>query len=200
MTQKTLLIIAYSLLALLLFLLVLELKRRYEWPTGSLLIATLLCLLPRRIVDYYWRDFMQGNHYLDKQKYSRSIAHNQKFLVQLKRKPWIKHLIWIAPSFWTISTYAMTLNNLGLALLNHEDCEQAQEAFLKALEYDPQYALPHYNLAAIAVTQLNFESAIEHLKLSKRLGFSHKACNELLSECKTLSAQKMLCDYFENTA
>jgi tetratricopeptide (TPR) repeat protein len=189
MTRKTLLTVAYGLLALLLFLLFLELKRRHEWPSSALFIAALFFLLPGRIVGYYWRDLIRGRRYLNQRDYSLSIAHSKTFLAQLRHKPWIKHLIWIAPSLWTISVQAMAYNNLGAALLESGDLSQAQSAFLKALDCDRQYPMPQYNLAVIATLQQNLVSAREHFELSKRLGFAHNTFDRFLDTVKTLYAR-----------
>jgi tetratricopeptide (TPR) repeat protein len=128
--------------------------------------------MPGRIVGYYWRNLFRAKRYLHKGEYALSIAHSQEFLVQLRYMPWIKHLIWLTPSFWTISVQALALSNLGAAFLESGDLTQAQTIFLKALECDSSYPLPHYNLAIIATLQQDLGSANKHFELSKRLGYS----------------------------
>ncbi|MEP0774120.1 MAG: alkaline phosphatase family protein [Acidobacteriota bacterium] len=63
-----------------------------------------------------------------------------------------------------------SLNNLGLVHLEAKRYRKAEEAFLKAIETNPSYASPHYNLRRLYLETSRFEEADRSLWRAVELG------------------------------
>ena len=65
----------------------------------------------------------------------------------------------------------MTLNNSGSALINLGRLDDARASLQQALTIDPEYAVPHFNLAVVAAAEDNRDKAVDELKTAESLGF-----------------------------
>jgi hypothetical protein len=52
-------------------------------------------LIPGRVLGFFWRDLLAGLRLLNRRDYPASKQRSGRFLEEVRRRPWIKHLIWL---------------------------------------------------------------------------------------------------------
>jgi Flp pilus assembly protein TadD len=83
----------------------------------------------------------------------------------------------------------MALNNLGAAYLEIDDFAAAEDAFSAALAIDPEYPLPHYNLAIERVLANDAPAAAGHMAEAERLGFRGTGIDAIIRQGQSLLAR-----------
>jgi hypothetical protein len=101
-----------------------------------------LLLLSGRAQAYFYAELLAGLHHLNLRDYPRSKAHSARFLEQLRQRPWLKHLIWLATSSYSASAEVLALNNLGAAEVALGEVDAARAHLARAIELDAQCPLP----------------------------------------------------------
>jgi len=181
--------IGYAIALVVPFLLALWLYA-YAGLNSAILIGVVLILLVfGRITGWLWRDILIGRRKMDAQQYEEAIPYLESFLNKLEMRPWIGNLIWISPTLYTINAKAMALNNLGACYLELDNRDDAMRHFASALEQDPLYPLPHYNLALIAGIEDATDTMQEHLAKSVLLGYAAGAFDHTLDRIKSAYAR-----------
>lgn len=155
---------------------------------STLLLLTLVCLIPGRLAGYFWRDLIVGRRLMNRENWSESVPHLVRFIRKMRQHQWLNILIWFNPSLYTTSALAMGLNNLGVAYLRLGEIDEAQRHLLEALKIDQLYPMPHYNLAIIEFLRGNMYQGEHHLAESKRLGFTGGKIDRALDYVKTIRA------------
>ncbi len=115
--------------------------------TGVVIVAL---LAPGFIARHLLRDLFASRALIAAGQYRAAFDAAQKFLQQLRRRPWVRHAIWAQYGMYTLSTEAMALNNGGAALLELRRFAEARAMLERARAVDPAYPIPLYNLAVIA--------------------------------------------------
>lgn len=138
-------------------------------------------LVLSQIIRYPLRHFYQGLHAFWQRKFDKAESLFQTFLQDLERRPWIRHLIW-----WTIGIYshdleAMTWNNLGAIRIEKGQFEEAREHLERALEIDPKYPKPYFNLAAAAVGLGRMDEAERYFRQARELGYTGGSFDQFLT-------------------
>ncbi len=157
-------------------------------PWAVALVALLL-LVPGRVQGVLWREFFRGRRLLADNDPQGAIGHFERFLSQLRDRPWLKHLIWLSWGTYTRDIEVMTLNNLGAAHLSLGDFEAARRSLDHGRELDPLSPLPYFNLALLEQVQGNPEQSTRLFERARDLGFTGATSDQLLSQAGVLLAR-----------
>ena len=148
---------------------------------GVVLIATALVLLiPGRIQGFVFRDHYRGRRLMGAGEFEAAIDHFERFLVQVRDKPWKKRFIWFAWGIYSWDIEAMTLNNLGAALMNIGRFDASKNRLEEALRVDSKYPVPHFNLAVLAAAQGDEAQAHEHIYRAEALGYARTPMDRVI--------------------
>lgn len=153
------------------------------------LIAAASLMVPGRIVGYFWRELITGRKLMDSGRHGDALPLLGSFVQNLDATPWLESLIWIAPSIYTVRTKAMALNNRGVCHLELGDLDSAERDLIEALELDPLYPIPHFNLAVIEMARDQESESHHHLAASRELGFTGGGIDQILDRVKTAYAK-----------
>jgi tetratricopeptide (TPR) repeat protein len=138
----------------------------------GLLAFVFLLLVPGRIQGLAFRDFFRGRHLFAEGKFAEAIPCFERFLARIRRRPALKHLIWLQWTVYTADIEAMALNNLGGAHIQTGDLDAAERFLTEALRVDPRYGMAYYNLYVIAATRGDEAEAERLLAEAHRLGYT----------------------------
>lgn len=138
----------------------------------GLLAAGVLLVLPGRVQNAVYRDFLRGRRLFAEEKFDEAIPCFERFLDRIRRRPALRHLVWLRWAAYSTSMEAMTLNNLGGARLGLGDLDAAENDLREALRVDPRYPMPYYNLHVIATARGDQEEAERLLAEAHRLGMT----------------------------
>ncbi|MDQ8192666.1 hypothetical protein [Roseibacillus persicicus] len=184
MNRTTKLKILYLSLAVIVLLVFFGLKVFLEVGNNPLLFAILILLIPGRLTGFYWKEMLTGRRRMAAKQYSEAVLEFTTFIEKLKQKPWIAKLIWLSPSFYTVSAKAMALNNIGACNLEAGALDEARENLDLALSEDDLYPIPHYNLALVYSILEEPERVSHHLSTSRDLGFIDDAFDRSVDRIK----------------
>lgn len=95
-------------------------------------------------------NFTKGKDFLINGHYQQAIRYLEQFIRQTNTDPEIANAVNIPLGVYTRNAVAMAYNNIGIAYMGLTNYELGKDALHTALEYDGEYAVPYYNLAAIA--------------------------------------------------
>lgn len=95
-------------------------------------------------------NFTKGKDYLLNGHYQQAIRYLNEFINETKHNKEVERASTIPLGVYTRSAIAMAYNNMGIAYMGLKDYQQGKDALHTALEYDGEYAVPYFNLAAIA--------------------------------------------------
>ena len=138
---------------------------------AALLIAFVLLLFSGRVQAHFWSDLLAGLHYLNRRDYPRCKTHTQRFLGALRSRPWLKHLIWLAPSSYTANAEVLALNNLAAAEIGLDEHDSARAHLTRALGLDPKCP-PLYRNMGVLVRQTDSDAeAAPWFERARALGF-----------------------------
>ncbi len=139
---------------------------------GAALMALLVVLLlAGRAQAYFWSELLAGLHHLNQRDYRLSKAHSERFLTQLRERPWLKHLIWLANSSYSSNAEVMALNNLGAAEMALGEIDAARTHLTRAIELDPRCPLPYRNMGTLTLRTGSVTDAMPWLQKAEALGF-----------------------------
>ncbi|HEX2209332.1 MAG TPA: hypothetical protein VHG93_16765 [Longimicrobium sp.] len=155
----------------------------------GLLAAGILLLVPGRIQGAAYRDFFRGRRLFAEGRAAESIPYFERFLERIRRRPALKHLVWLQWAAYTTDIEAMTLNNLGGAHIHLGDTEAAKGFLNEALRVDPRYPMPYYNLYLIATARGDDAEAERMLAGAHRLGFTGGRVDQALQHAGTALAR-----------
>lgn len=118
------------------------------------------------------RQFFAGRRHLKKKRWVDAISCFQQFEAELNASPWKRRFSWLAAGVYTTDPVALARNNIGVIHLENGKLELASAAFRSALERDPQYAVPHLNLAVVAAKRDDRGAVDAELAEAARLGLT----------------------------
>lgn len=148
-----------------------------------------LLFVPGRVQGHYYRDLFTARGLLDEGRHAESAAHGERFLVQVRRRPWLKRRVWLGGTVYTPDPEAMALNNLGAAHLESGRFEGAASAFEAALALDPEYPIPHHDLALLRAAQDDDRGAAGLLRPAHELGYRRTDVDGLIHQAQSLLAR-----------
>src|SRR5690606_15160624 len=117
---------------------------------------------------------------------SEAMDHLERFLDDVRARPWLKPMIWLSWSIYTREVEAMTLNDIGAANLALGNLEESERAFREALALDREYPLPHFNMAVLHEMRGNRILTDESLAESTRLGYSGGTIDAIVNRAQSL--------------
>jgi len=118
----------------------------------------------------------------------KGIQHFEKFLAQVRQRPWLKRLMWFRFGIYTWDIEAMTQNNMGAAKLQLGRFAEAECHFHAALDLDPQYSVPYFNLALVAEVAEKEQQAKDLFEESIRLGYRKISWDEFVRKAGSMVA------------
>jgi tetratricopeptide (TPR) repeat protein len=142
-----------------------------EKRTVAMVLLALLLFIPGRIQGVILREHFRGRRLADLGRFEESVRESEAFLARVAREPWRKKAVWLAGVAYSPDIEAMTLNNLGFAALHLGQLEKAEQSFQRALALDPQYPLPHVNLAVLWSVKGDEAASQRHFAEAARLGY-----------------------------
>lgn len=154
-----------------------------------MLVVAAVLLVPGRLLGLAYRDLFRGRRLLDMRQAEASIPHTLRFIDSIRQHPARKRFLWLAWSVYTPDAEAMALNNLGAALLETGDFGAAADSLNAALAVDPEYPLPHYNLAIERAVARDEGAAARHAAEAERLGFRGSRMDVIIRDAQSLLAR-----------
>ncbi len=139
-------------------------------PALTLGVLFAAVLLSGRVQAYFWSELLAGLHLLDRRDYARSKVHSERFLVQLRERPWLRRLIWLGTSGYSLNPEVMALNNLGAAEMQLGEFDAARAHFNRAIALDPLCPLPCRNMGALVLRTASPEEARPWFEKAVALG------------------------------
>ncbi|HPB31105.1 MAG TPA: tetratricopeptide repeat protein [Candidatus Sumerlaeota bacterium] len=142
-------------------------------------IVFLGVILPGAIQGFFWEDLFAGRRHLERGRWDKSLEHFERFLAVLHQRPWLRRLALLRLPRFTASPKALVLSNMGLAFLNKGDKDKAGDYFRKALDADPCYGVPFFNLAVIALMNGDNAAARDHWEKARTAGCTRMTLEQM---------------------
>lgn len=155
----------------------------------SAIVMAVILLIPGRVQGILYRDLFRGRRLLGQHRESEAMDHLERFLDDVRARPWLKPMIWLSWSIYTREVEAMTLNDIGAANLALGNLEESERAFREALALDREYPLPHFNMAVLHEMRGNRILTDESLAESTRLGYSGGTIDAIVNRAQSLLAR-----------
>jgi tetratricopeptide (TPR) repeat protein len=148
-----------------------------------------LALVPGRLSGFVWRDLYRGRRLLERGQVEASIEAFGRFLALLAERPRLRRLWWLAFAVYTRDAKAMALNNAGAAHLEFGRFDDAELHFREAIATDPEYPIPHFNLAVLFAVHGEDSEAQEHARRAVELGYTRDAADRAIGVATALLAR-----------
>jgi hypothetical protein len=145
--------------------------------------------VPGRIQGLFCRELFRGRRLLDAGRPAEAAVYFERFLGTVRREPWRKRLVWISWPVYTPNVEAMALNNLGAAQLELGKIPEADAAFTQALELDPYYPLPYFNLAILQEMRGDRAGSERSVSEAARLGYTGGTLEFVIHRAQSLLAR-----------
>jgi len=154
----------------------------------GVLVVVAVLLIPGRIQGFAFRDHYRGRRLLEAGQTEAAIKHCERFLAQIRAKPWQKRLIWFAGVIYSANIEAMTLNNLGVAHQHRGDWDESRRCLEQALSLDPQYPIPQFNLAVVAAACDDQNGSQQYLDEAHLLGYRRTRLDQVMQVAQQILA------------
>ncbi len=161
----------------------------FRWGLAGLFVLPIL-LVPGRVLGFFWRDLLTGLRLLNARDFVNSKRHSERFLVQVRAKPWLKRLIWLGSSSYSRDPEAMALNNLGAAELALGEIDAARRHLEEAIGVDRRNPLPFYNLGLLHRTIEDADMAERCFAEARRLGYTRGWSDGIVTTSQTRFAAR----------
>lgn len=163
-------------------------------PATALGVLFVALLLSNRIQAHFWIELLAGLRALDQRDYAASKVHSERFLAQLRERPWLKRLIWLGPSSYALSAEALALNNLGAAEMGLGEFDAARARFDQAIALDPQGPLPYRNKGALILRTASSAEALPWLQKAEALGLREDFTDRWMMSSQWRNAKRLATD------
>lgn len=154
-----------------------------------LILLGAVLLLPGRICGHFWREFFRGRHLLTQGYHPEAQMYFERFLVKVKKEPWLKRLIILSWGIYTRDIEVMTLNNLAAIQIERGNFTAAREWIEQALKLDAECPLLYYNLAIIAAASAEMIKAEELFMQATQKGYSNSSIDQMIRHAGELLAR-----------
>jgi tetratricopeptide (TPR) repeat protein len=162
----------------------------YAWAgLAGFVAAGVVLLIPGRLGATYLRDLFRSRALVDRRRFQEGIEAGNAFLATLQRQPWRRHLVYCHYSIYTWDVEAMARNNIGAARMELGELEQAERDLRHAVQNDPDYAIPYFNLAAIAYARGDAAEGDRLITLAADKGYSGGSLDQLVSRVSAAYAR-----------
>lgn len=136
-----------------------------------LIAIAVILLIPGRVQQFYWKDYFQGQRLQLKGKHSEALAHFERFLEAVRKRPTLRHLIWFSQWFYTSNVEVMALNNMGVSAMWLQDSDKAESLLKAAAQLDPESPLPYFNLSVMHYALGADAEGAKNLAKAETLGY-----------------------------
>ena len=154
-----------------------------------LLGVGVMFLIPGRLSGFLWRDLYCGRRLLAAGDIEASLQSSQRFISLLAQRPRLRRLWWLSWGIYSRDPKAMALNNVGAVQLNLGRFDEAESAFRESLAADPDYPIPHFNLAVLSTVRGDASAAEEHARTAVKLGYARDAGDRIIHTASALLAR-----------
>jgi ATP-dependent Clp protease adaptor protein ClpS len=158
---------------------------------GLAAVALLLLLHVAGFVQrHFLADLLLGLHHLVRRDFARSKDHSQRFIAQLEEQPWRGKFIALGLSAYSRNAEALARNNLGAAMLQLGEFEEAREQLSRAIALDPKGPLPHLNMGTLLLHSATFGDARPWFEKAEALGFKGGWADDLVMASQRRNAAR----------
>jgi tetratricopeptide (TPR) repeat protein len=154
---------------------------------GLLVVAGLL-FVPGRLHAFLWREMYRGRRLQASGSLDAALTEYGAFLRKLDRRPWLRHVWWLAWATYTRDARAMTLNNMGGCYLDLGHLEQAEACLREAIAIDRFYPVPYFNLGQLEAQRGNAGAAVAEATRARELGLTGGPIDRLIQRSQALLA------------
>ncbi len=189
MTRTTLYKAHYFGMLLLAVALALAALIYFRFSGVSLVLVFIALLIPGRVLGFYWRDLLRGLRLLNARQFAESKRHSELFLEDVRRRPWIKHLVWLGSSAYSHDPEVLALNNLGAAELGLGEIDSAKTHLNEAIRMDGLCPLPFFNLGVLHANNDEPEEAERCFAQAARLGYANSLSDKIVRASQTRFAR-----------
>lgn len=169
----------YAVAALVLLALALAV---YLWSgLAGLMALAVLLIIPGRIGGYYLYNLFRSRKLISESRFEEGANAARAFLAELQRQPWRRHFIYCHYAFYTWDVEAMTRNNIGAARMELGELDEAERELRAALQKDPDYPLPYFNLAVIAHVRRDTVEGDRLISVAAEKGYTGGPIDEAIS-------------------
>jgi len=148
---------------------------------AGLVAAAVLLVLPGRVGGYYLGDLFRGRKLIDQLLFNQGIDASKAFLADVQRQPWRRHFIYCHYAFYTWDVEAMAHNNIGAGHMELGDLDEAERDLRYALQKDPDYPLPYFNLGVIAYVRGDATAGDRLILVAGEKGYTGGQVDRLIS-------------------
>lgn len=149
----------------------LALLAAFDYAPVALVVVFAVLLTPGRVLGYFWRDLFRGLRRLNAGDFAQAKIHSERFLQQVRQRPWLKQLIWLGSSSYSRDPEALALNNLGAAEVQLGEGEAARRHLDEAITLDPRCPLPYHNIGLLLDGAGQADEARSWFDQAARLGY-----------------------------
>ena len=158
---------------------------RYRLDSAAVVLIVLALLVPGRVLGYFWRDLLTGLRLLQERQFAQSVRHSKKFLEDIGRRPWIRHLTWLGSGTYSRDAKALALNNLGAAELFLGEFTASRDHLEQSRRLDDENPLPYFNMAQLELILGNKEKSRDSLEQAKRRGYTKSLSDRLVQSAQS---------------
>jgi tetratricopeptide (TPR) repeat protein len=156
---------------------------------AGLAALAVVLLVPGRVGGYCLENLFRSRKLFTQGRFNEAIDAGKTFLADLERQPWRRHFVYCHYGFYTWDVEAMALNNIGAAQMELGDVEQAERSLRLALQKDPDYPLPCFNLAIVAYVRGDAAEGDRLVSMAAEKGYSGGAVDKAISRVGAAYAQ-----------
>ena len=158
-------------------------------PAAALGALFAALLLSGRVQAHFWSELLSGLHTLNQRDYQASKVHSQRFLEQLRERPWLRRLIWLGTSSYSLNAEVLALNNLGAAETALGEFDAARAHLNQAIALDPQCPLPYRNMGLLTLRTASRAEASPWLQKAVALGLRGDVSDRLAMSSQRRNAE-----------
>ena len=148
-----------------------------------------LLLVPGRILGFFWKDLLRGLHQLEQKNYPEAKRYSQRFVAEIRRKPWLRHFIWLGWSTYSRNPESLALNNLGAAEIGLGELDSARTHLEASIAADKRSPLPYFNIGVLLLKEGNAE-AERWFRQAVELGYSRSIVDKIVMASQTRFARR----------
>lgn len=180
------LLYVFACLALMALIVVVAWRLPYDKKGLIFIVAGCVFFLVARLQGVAFRNLHRGRRLHDQGRYEAAIQHLDLFLTQVRAQPWRAWFVYLGGFLYTWDLEALTLNNLGSALLRLGRLDEAETRLRESLAQDPGYAMPYWNLAVLVAMRGDEPAARDCLARCESLGYRKSSLDQVIHLGQTL--------------
>lgn len=154
-------------------------------PVLAMAVLVIGMVMPQLVLSFLWRDLLAGLRLLKQGDYAASKLRSERFVTNVRKAPWLKHVSWLVAESYSRDPEALALNNLGAAEIRLDAFEAAQNHLEQAIALDPENPLPYRNIGIVRLLAGNPDEATSWLEKAEALGLRDASSDKLMKAAKS---------------